>query len=395
MYRPINPDFNPPPDSSSTISGTFASSSRLPTIQENESPNLSRGPQSAGTIVEDEVEQQSDRAGPYDLSSDSTIGFGLPASAAELLDVDEGKGWFELAGKEPDCCLAVRCSRPRPRGCSGEDLKEYFGKLVPAQYVILKVFAHVGRELTFHSDVSSHLVYAANCAHIRARPGPALDESGFPFPMTSILQQHSAEDAGQQTALRPGIKIPMLHVAVPFPDHFMIIHQYLYVRDPARLLWSLLALPPPITLPGQTTAMTPLERMSTLPLHIIVERLKNLHKVWSNIVALGIKDEMLWRAMERAWSVAIQATQNRAKQTQPKRAEEAFMMVPMMNPPMPFGVGPMAGFWRNPSQGDFVQQHHMSGLPVPPLPNHPRSAGIQSTGHVMGLAPFEQGACAF
>jgi hypothetical protein len=141
--------------------------------------------------------------------------------------------------------------------------------------------------------------------------------------------------------------------------------------------------------------MTPLERMSTLPLPSIVERLKTLHKVWSNVVALGIKDEMLWRAMERAWSVSIQATQSRAKQTQPKRQEQAFMTVPMMNPLMAFGGGSMLTFWRVPSQGDFAQQLHMSGLPVPPLPNHPKSAGIQSTGHVMGLPSFEQGPCAF
>jgi len=243
--------------------------------------------------------------------------------------------------------------------------------------------------------VSSHLVYAANCAHVDGRPGPALDESGFPLPPTSILQQESQATSGQQGTLRAGIKIPMLHVAVPFPDQFMIIHEYLYLRDPARLLWSLLALPPPITLPGRSAPMTPLERMSTLPLQSIVERLKNLHKMWSNVVALGIKDEMLWRAMERAWGVSIQATQSRAKQTQPKRPEQNFMTVPMMNPPMSFGGGSMPNFWRVPSQADFAPQHLMSGLPVPPLPNHPRSAGIQSTGHVMGLPSLDQGPCAF
>jgi len=132
LYRPINPDYTQPLDSSSTISGTFPSSSRLPTIHETESPTLSRDAQSVGTIFDDEA-RRSSRAGPYDLTCESAIGFGLPASAADLLDADEGKGWFQLAGKEPDCCLAVRCSRPRPQGCSGEELKEYYGKLVPAQ----------------------------------------------------------------------------------------------------------------------------------------------------------------------------------------------------------------------------------------------------------------------
>jgi hypothetical protein len=133
LYRPINPDFTQLPDSSSTISSTFPSSSRLPTIQETESPDLSRDTQSLVTNVDDEVQKQSNRVEPFDLMSESTIGFGLPASAADVLDADEGKGWFKLAGKEPDCCLAVRCSRLRPQGCSGDELKEYYGKLVPAQ----------------------------------------------------------------------------------------------------------------------------------------------------------------------------------------------------------------------------------------------------------------------
>lgn len=64
---------------------------------------------------------------------DQTITFGLPSEAAEILDGEDGKGWFDLAGCEPDCCLAVRSTKSKPAECSEEEGKEYTGKLLPAQ----------------------------------------------------------------------------------------------------------------------------------------------------------------------------------------------------------------------------------------------------------------------
>lgn len=257
----------------------------------------------------------------------------------------------------------------------------------------------------------SHLLYASHCARLKGRPGPPLDQSGFALPLNAAY--HHDPTASDLPPLRVTTQLPLVHLKVPFPNQFIVLHQYLYLQDPARLLSTLLALPPPVVLPGQSGPKSPTARLASLPLQAIVERLKNIHKLWSNVVHLGIKDEMLWRAMERAWSVVIDACQARAStgEGHQRHCQQA------QQPPPPHdsrsgesrsmqyhGISSQVNgslidpslvglshagphLWRIPMSMMHAESAagYVQGLPEFPLPNHPRSAGIKSTGHVMGL----------
>jgi hypothetical protein len=161
-------------------------------------------------------------------------------------------------------------------------------------------------------------------------------------------------------------------------------------------LSTLLALPPPIVLPGQTAFKSPAERLAALPIGAIVERLRNIHKMWSNVVHLGIKDEMLWKAMERAWSVAIEASQARAKSTQvqqqhQQQQQQARQNFTVQNNQIGLNFPSSQTLEAFPSGQMWpVQLVHGEHRPDP-LPNHPKSAGISSTGHVMGLPSHDEG----
>ena len=267
------------------------------------------------------------------------------------------------------------------------------------------------------------MLYASQCARLPRRPGPPLDPSGFALPLNAAF--HHDPTASDLPPLRTSIQLPLVHLKVPFPSQFTVLHQYLYLPDPARLLSTLLALPPPIVLPGQSASKPPAERLATLPIQTIVERLKNIHKMWSNVVHLGIKEEMLWKAMDRAWSVVIDACRARTRATQMQQRprshalphyqqypqqqvfhdvdqrsqQDGFILssqpVESMIDPTLVGITHVpSGFWRIPAHlvhGDIGSAgEYITGLPVPPLPNHPKSAGIRSTGHVMGLPSHDE-----
>jgi hypothetical protein len=236
-------------------------------------------------------------------------------------------------------------------------------------------------------------VYAAYCANFPPPSGAVLDESGTPIPSTSKLDQRvekeqrqvsdetdenmetqesqsTVETDDEERRLRSFLRLPMLHVSVPFPSLLAPLHHYLYLADPARLLSFLLDLPAQITSP---VAMTPAQRMASLPLPALTSRLRKIHKVWSNVVSLGIDDEMLWRVMEKAWSLAMDGLQSQSHHHETSQQARATVGQPSLRQ--------MADSTRSDSHAQYVS----SSLRIPALPGHPRSAGLQSTGHVMGL----------
>lgn len=221
-------------------------------------------------------------------------------------------------------------------------------------------------------------------------PAPSVDHGSRETTPTPALPTHDTEPL-----LSAVMDLPMLHIAVPYPSTFSLLHHYLYAPDPARLLYALLDLPPHIDLadtgrssktatPSPLPAKTPVERMASLPVTAIFSRLQTIHKLWSNVVCLGIDNELLWKAMERAWSVTVQGMQ--AQRRAASKMLHHHHHHHDHSSERPSSDGPMRPAWSTPEPRQHVQRNGPTTSVIPPLPCHPSSAGLQSTGHVMGLA---------
>lgn len=101
---------------------------------------------------------------------------------------------------------------------------------------------------------------------------------------------------------RPGdpITLPILHVPVPCPDEFMLIHKHLYL--PMRSL-----IPQLLMLKNSSTPRCPppgqiYEELRVLEMPDLRDRLQHIHAVWKNLSALGFGTERTWHDMGEAWA---------------------------------------------------------------------------------------------
>lgn len=69
--------------------------------------------------------------GPFEVTFDSALPFGIPDSMLNQLDRNNGQQRKQLAGFEPDCCLAIRSSRVHDPRLA--EAKEEVGRLMPGQ----------------------------------------------------------------------------------------------------------------------------------------------------------------------------------------------------------------------------------------------------------------------
>lgn len=105
------------------------------------------------------------------------------------------------------------------------------------------------------------------------------------------------------------VDLPMVHVTVPHPSGMALVHGWLYNPSPPVLLATLFDLPRPAR---AVPAMPPIsERLAALPVPALLERMQQIHKLWSNVVALGISDPVLWKVMDRAWDTLVAAIKQR------------------------------------------------------------------------------------
>jgi hypothetical protein len=130
---------------------------------------------------------------------------------------------------------------------------------------------------------------------------PEMSSASF----TSMQLDDSERIHSQPLPLARIVDLPMVHVTVPHPSGMNLIHGWLYNPSPPVLLATLLDLPrPEIAVP----VMPPVsERLADLPVPAILERMQKIHKLWSNVVALGISDPVLWKVMDRAWDTLVAA----------------------------------------------------------------------------------------
>lgn len=118
--------------------------------------------------------------------------------------------------------------------------------------------------------------------------------------------EHAQRQAPQLSRM---VNLPMVHVTVPHPSGMALVHGWLYNPSPPMLLATLLDLPRPA---GSTRTIPPVSaRLAALPVHALLERMQKIHKLWSNVVALGISDPVLWKVMDRAWDTLVATVEQR------------------------------------------------------------------------------------
>ncbi|WVQ78091.1 hypothetical protein IAT38_000172 [Cryptococcus sp. DSM 104549] len=93
--------------------------------------------------------------------------------------------------------------------------------------------------------------------------------------------------------------IPLVHLPVPSPRTFALIHRHLH--HPARPL-----LPDLLNLPLEcTTRPLVLEAIADLPVHELMEKLEVLQGVWQNLCCLGMGRVGTWRQLGEAWACVV------------------------------------------------------------------------------------------
>lgn len=142
------------------------------------------------------------------------------------------------------------------------------------------------------------IVLVTHCAHL-----PPLPQRPDPTPQ---VQANSSTT----------ISLPIVAVRLPNPDLFKSIFIYLYSKNSSNLLNMLIPLPISAMPSRDSASATPIEdfnlKVSQALAHTftpakLVEQLRVIHGLWSNVVMLGIEDPGLWHAMQYAWDVLIGA----------------------------------------------------------------------------------------
>lgn len=118
------------------------------------------------------------------------------------------------------------------------------------------------------------------------------------------------------------VTIPVLPLAVPSPQAFQTLHQFLYTHNVATLLHSLLpSLPSTFlaTLSSSTIHATlasgpKLHQLSShclsnaqhgQPTQILMGHAHHITALWRNVIALGVHDKDLWDAIDLAWEIIL------------------------------------------------------------------------------------------
>ncbi|WFC96720.1 hypothetical protein MBRA1_003383 [Malassezia brasiliensis] len=107
--------------------------------------------------------------------------------------------------------------------------------------------------------------------------------------------------------------VPVLALAVPFPEHWATVHRWLYTRDAAKLVAALLPLGAVCAAraPGAEARAT-VDALAALSLGTLVRVVARIRATWHNGRAVGVYAESFWSALRRAWDVAVCAVVVRA-----------------------------------------------------------------------------------
>ncbi|KAL1737702.1 hypothetical protein HDZ31DRAFT_51920 [Schizophyllum fasciatum] len=171
----------------------------------------------------------------------------------------------------------------------------------------------------------SAVVNDASCSaptHVMAIHGPPAPNGNRPVMLypahATVLAAHcarlpafepSSTDFVPET-VPASMSMPIRRVSLPSPHMFGPLLQYLYQKDAATLLQSLL----PVTVPdvSQTANFPTMALASALagsnsPQMLVNDYIHRTHGLWLDVCALGIHDEALYATMDLAWETLLTA----------------------------------------------------------------------------------------
>ena len=123
----------------------------------------------------------------------------------------------------------------------------------------------------------------------------------------------------------PGVGgVPVLMCPVPFPEHWALLHRWLYTRDASKLLASLLplgALRAQCTPAKVVTTHAAVDALAALSLATLVRVLLRIRATWHNGRAVGIYADAFWVTLQRAWDLGVCAVVVRMGRMQVARTE--------------------------------------------------------------------------
>lgn len=102
--------------------------------------------------------------------------------------------------------------------------------------------------------------------------------------------------------------VPVLECPVPYPQHWALIHRWLYTRDPGKLLAALLPLHVLRALHASNRAApvpTAVSALASLALPMLSSLLLKIRATWHNGRVLGIYADTFWATLRRAWDLAV------------------------------------------------------------------------------------------
>ncbi|HEV7736743.1 MAG TPA: hypothetical protein VGO47_05140 [Chlamydiales bacterium] len=151
---------------------------------------------------------------------------------------------------------------------------------VPPPTHVFAVYAKASPRVFLHS--AHAVVLAANCAHLPLLPA-------------------SKTDSTTSTA---STTLPVVPLRIPNPATFPTLLHYLYTKRANHLLAALL----PLTL-GTPQSLQHLSQhlAATYTLPVLLTHAARVHGLWSNVVALGVFDDGLWKAIDMSWQVLLGA----------------------------------------------------------------------------------------
>ncbi|KAI0073626.1 hypothetical protein K474DRAFT_178049 [Panus rudis PR-1116 ss-1] len=123
--------------------------------------------------------------------------------------------------------------------------------------------------------------------------------------------------ASAPTTAGAQIELPVVHIHLPYPEHFPTIHKFLYQKRAKDLQEYLLPRIPARTWASvrNAKAISPDAQVGIAAnklheLYSFDDLLKRVIKIetfWKDVVALGIRDTSMWAVMSFCWQVAVAA----------------------------------------------------------------------------------------
>ncbi|KAJ9120788.1 hypothetical protein QFC22_002722 [Naganishia vaughanmartiniae] len=339
---------------------------------------------------------------PIDIVPSDTVRFGIPAGRTPPMDsVFQHLG----GGLEPTHCLAVR---PRSRstqgqqssnketsfGSAGNAEEGEVGRMIPIhQMVYASQCAYFPRPVVYvPSDRSASTVTSpfspsftvsssASTSQMPQSPvSPSSSMVGLAQESGTLQQRNTSarsesrsrrrrgSDASDRTVTSPPGMTTIAEESGPSfqLDHGLttatstrsinIVHDDPQISASTTLVENAnnmedLPCDTPVTRDTATEATSKsqppvIQRLAALPVHSLFVRMQKIHKLWSNTVALGISDQMLWRVMDRAWDCFVSALRLKGGEAAYEVSLEA----------------PRYGEWSLESQSEVVRKFSMATI---------------------------------